>query len=137
MVTTTSDGCSARTSSRERPNSRSSPAPWLSMTTSTAASSSASAARPASSDPSATDRFGALERSQVRGGELAEVVELHLATGTGNDDRAHPLTERRFGQSHHRDVGDVGVLEQHGLDLGAVHVLAAADDHVLDAVDHV
>ena len=42
-----------------------------------------------------------------------------------------------MGHADHRDVEHRRVLEQRGLDLGAVHVLAAADDHVLDAVDDV
>ena len=36
-----------------------------------------------------------------------------------------------------RDLHHVGVIVEHGFDLGAVHVLAAADDDVLDAVDDV
>ena len=34
-------------------------------------------------------------------------------------------------------VGDVGVLEDGGLDFGAVHVLATTQDHVLGSVDDV
>ena len=37
----------------------------------------------------------------------------------------------------HRAVRDVGVLEERGLDLDGVDVLAAADDDVLRAVDDV
>ena len=81
----------------------------------------------------------------------------HTLTGTLNDaSRSRTCTWRSFSvaeapvaQQHdgrdllaqhlvrdaeHGAVGDGGVLEQRGLDLGAVDVLAAADDHVLGAV---
>ena len=38
------------------------------------------------------------------------------------------------GHSDHGDLGDGGVVEQHGLDLGRVDVLSAGDDHVGDPV---
>ena len=47
------------------------------------------------------------------------------------------LAHRRVGQADHRAVRDVGVLEDRRFDDHRVDVLAAADDHVLRAVDDV
>src|SRR6266851_8946496 len=47
---------------------------------------------------------------------------------------------RRFspllvGHAHHRHLEDLGMQHQHALDLGGIDVLAAADDHVVLAID--
>ena len=55
--------------------------------------------------------------------------------GASVHDRADLLAQHLVGDADDRGVGDGGMLEQRGLDLDAVHVLAAADDHVLGAVD--
>ena len=39
--------------------------------------------------------------------------------------------QRLVGHADHRHLGDVGVLQEHVLDLGGEQVLAAADDHLL------
>ena len=46
----------------------------------------------------------------------------------------HLLAEPLVGHAEHGRLVHVGVLVDGGLDLGAVHVLAAAQDHVLDPV---
>ena len=84
------------------------------------------------------ERLGALEpgqpcRSRTRGGRRGRTS----APGSGHDDGAHPLAHRPFVEPDDRDLGDGRVLVQHGFDLDAVHVLAAADDDVLHPVDDV
>ena len=51
--------------------------------------------------------------------------------------RRHRFAVARVGHPDDRGFGDGGVLVERGLDLGGVHVLAAADDDVLQAVDDV
>src|SRR5581483_6487482 len=58
-------------------------------------------------------------------------------TGPELDDRTDLLAEHRMGDADHRRFGDGRVLEEHALDLDAVDVLAAADEHVLGPVDDV
>ena len=53
------------------------------------------------------------------------------ASGAGTTKTHHPLAEVRVGSADRGDVGDLGAPPQHGLDLGRVHVLAAADDQVV------
>ena len=60
---------------------------------------------------------------------------MAVAPGLSCDDRADLLAEHVVRDADHRGVDDRRVLEQRGLDLDAVHVLAAADDHVLGPVD--
>ena len=57
----------------------------------------------------------------------------------GRSTMTAPTSSPRVGIGHadHRAVGHGGVLEERGLDLHRVDVLAAADDHVLGAVDDV
>src|SRR3954447_5801116 len=66
-----------------------------------------------------------------RGHRLA--VQRGAAAG---DDAGHQLLAvAGVGHAHDLDVGDVRVRHQELLDLARVDVLAAADDHVLDAPD--
>ena len=52
-------------------------------------------------------------------------------------DRLHPFAELGVRHAdHHGGLVDLGVIGQAVLDLDAVDVLAAAQDHVLGAVDH-
>src|SRR6185312_10548366 len=57
--------------------------------------------------------------------------------GAGLDDHlgVDHLAEVFVGNAEHRDLEDVGMLEDGILDFGRVDVLAARDDHVLGAVD--
>ena len=59
------------------------------------------------------------------------------APALADDDGGDLLAEAVVRQAEDRDVGDVRVLEDRRLDLGAVDVLAAAQHHVLDPVDDV
>ena len=68
-------------------------------------------------------------RAHVLDGGGRAVPELHH--------RLHLLAELAVGHADDGGVDDVGMLEQDLLDLDAVHVLAAADDHVLGPVDEV
>ena len=52
-----------------------------------------------------------------------------------HDDGVHPLAPVLVGHADDRAGRHGGVLGERVLDLGRVHVLAAGDDHVLDAVD--
>ena len=60
-----------------------------------------------------------------------------MRAGRELHDRADLLAEHVVRDADDGGVGDRRVLEQRGLDLDAVHVLAAADDHVLGPVDDV
>ena len=66
-----------------------------------------------------------------------QLVGRHLGPGAQDDDGAHLLAERGVGHADDGAVGHGGVLEEGGLDLDRVHVLAAPDDHVLGPVDDV
>ena len=57
----------------------------------------------------------------------------------GRSTMTAPTSSPRIGIGHpdHGAVGHGGVLEEGGLDLHRVHVLAAPDDHVLGPVDDV
>ena len=76
-------------------------------------------------------------------GEVHAAVRLDLGIGrriggvAGDDHRQRGLTPCRVRHADERDLGDLGVRGQDVLHLGAVDVLAARDDHVLLAVDHV
>ena len=50
------------------------------------------------------------------------------------DDRLHRLAPALVGHADDRGLGDRGMREEHVLDDAGIHVLAAGDDHVLDAV---
>ena len=62
-----------------------------------------------------------------------------MVVGPGAElhDRLDLLAELPVRHADDRDVEHVGMLDEHVLDLDAVHVLAAADDHVLGPVDEV
>src|SRR5690606_28078365 len=66
--------------------------------------------------------------------ELAQLVEGERGAGDGDDDGAADLAPPLVGHADDTDVGDGGVLEDGGLHLGGVHVLAAGDVHVLHPV---
>ena len=86
-----------------------------------------------SADASST-RFGTLKpasdsaqwRRSSSGARVGAVLE--------DDDRGHRLLPLRVLAADHGGVGDLGVAQQDLLDFGRDDVLAAADDHVVDAV---
>ena len=55
--------------------------------------------------------------------------------GAQHDDGGHLLAEALVGDAEHDGFGDRVVVVDRGLHLAAVHVLAAAEHHVLGAVD--
>src|SRR4051812_36481881 len=66
--------------------------------------------------------------------------ELVLGGGVAgllDDDRLDLLAVRLVRDADDRDHGDGRVLHEHLLELAGVHVEAAADDHVLGAIDDV
>ena len=67
----------------------------------------------------------------------AELVGGDAGTRHQRDHGADLLAEDVVRHADDRGVDDIRVLEQHGLDLGAVDVLAAADHDVLGAVEDV
>ncbi len=67
--------------------------------------------------------------------ELADLVLGRLLPGVQLDPRADRLPVLRVGHADHLHVGDLRVREEELLDLPRVHVLAAADDHVLQPAD--
>ncbi len=71
------------------------------------------------------------------GAEREQLVDRELATGTHHHECADVLAEHLVRYSDDRGLLDVGVLEQHRLDIGRVDVVAAADDQVLLAADEV
>src|SRR5262245_49867850 len=83
------------------------------------------------------DHRGDLEHSQPFGHVLAHRLGVEVAPFPQPDDGSDLFAERWMGDADHGGVGDVGVLEQRRLHFGGVDVLAAADHHVLQAVDDV
>src|SRR5829696_7900146 len=67
--------------------------------------------------------------------EVAHVVLTRVRALLEHDRRADLLAHLLVGHRHDRGLGDGGVLVEHLLDLARVDVVAAADDHVLLAVD--
>jgi len=64
-----------------------------------------------------------------------ELDRIGSRTGPRDDERDDGLARARVRFADHRDVGDVGVLREHLLDLTRVHVEPGDDDHVLGALD--
>src|SRR5689334_2633040 len=76
-----------------------------------------------------------LERGEPWAQPGAELIgPSHGALGEYQPGRAG-LAPPLVGHADDRGLGHVGMLVEHVLDLGGVHVLAAADVHVLDPVD--
>src|SRR3984893_3980400 len=83
------------------------------------------------------DVLGHLEVGETFRAVGAEVLDRGGRTGLQLHDRLDLLAEHLVRDPDDGGVDDVGMLEQHLLDLDAVHVLAAPDDHVLRPVDEV
>ena len=76
-----------------------------------------------------------LELGDPLGEELGERLLGELGTGTQHDRGRDRFAQPLVGHAEHGGFGDVGVLVDRRFDLGAVDVLAAAQHHVLGAVD--
>ncbi len=67
---------------------------------------------------------------------VAQVGELRRVRRVGRDgEDAADLAEHRIREPDHGDLGDRRVLGQHRLHLGGVHVVPAADVHLLEPAD--
>ena len=73
----------------------------------------------------------------ARAQELDDLGGARLRAGLEHHAGLHRLAPLRVGHADHRAVGDRRVLHQRVLDLGRIDVLAARQDHVLDAVMYV
>ena len=62
-------------------------------------------------------------------------VGVGSGTGLGHDESHDGLAGAWIGLAHHRDLGDLGVLEQRLFDLGRIDVEAGHDHEVLGPVD--
>ena len=80
---------------------------------------------------------GHVERGQPLADESGQLVGAHVLTGPQHHDGPDLLAEDRVGHADDGAVGHGRVLEEGGLHLDAVDVLAAPDDHVLGPVDDV
>src|SRR4029079_7186385 len=69
--------------------------------------------------------------------EVADRVLVERVAAAGDDPGAHLLAVFRIGDAEDLRVLDAGMAQQVLLDLARVDVLAAADQHVLDAADDV
>ena len=81
-----------------------------------------------------TGTLNAASRSATWACSSASVTSM---PGSDVHDRADLLAQHLVGDADDRGVVHRRVLVERGLDLDAVHVLAAADDHVLGPVDDV
>src|SRR4029077_16310810 len=73
---------------------------------------------------------------------LATAVFQHVlgrepGAALGHDDGMHPLAPALVGHADHRDFGHALHQRDRILDLGRIDVLAARDDHVLEAIDDI
>src|SRR4051794_21738423 len=55
---------------------------------------------------------------------------VHGRPRTAHHERAHALPEVVVGNAHDGDLAQIGMVLEHALDLGGIHVDAAGDDHV-------
>jgi len=76
-----------------------------------------------------------LEVGEHAAGEPHQLGRAGRRAGKRNDG-GRDLTAKRFvGHAEHCDLGDGGVRREGILDLGAVHVLPAAVDHIVSPVE--
>ena len=80
------------------------------------------------------DRLRRLEAGDAFAGEVDDVGGGRLLAGLHHHDRLDRFAPFVVGDADHRDFGDIGVVADRALDFGGIDVLAAGDDHVLDAV---
>src|ERR1700681_2230640 len=74
--------------------------------------------------------LGDLEAGERLAREAAYRVGVERGAGVQHDERLHLMAEQLMGHADHRDLGDLGVLQESVLDLGGIDVLAAPDDEV-------
>src|ERR1019366_5021435 len=74
---------------------------------------------------------------QRAGTVLSELVSRRRRPGREHDHGGHVLAQHWVRDSHHGGLDDVGMLEQHGLDVAGVDVVATPDDDVLLPPDDV
>src|SRR6185503_20075427 len=79
------------------------------------------------------DRLRRLESGNTLAGKIDDVGGGRLLAGLHHHDRLHGLAPFVVGDADHGGFRDVRVIADRALDLGGVDVLAAGDDHVLDA----
>src|SRR3954451_7608102 len=80
------------------------------------------------------DGLRALERRELAAAPGEQLLDFDRRAGPRDDHGLGHLAPALVGNADHRNVLDLRVLGQDTLDLGRIDVLAAADDHVLDAV---
>ena len=81
------------------------------------------------------DLAGVLVRGQLLLGVGHDLLRRDRLAGLEADHGHDLLAQPAVGLADHRGLGHRGVGEEHLLDLAGVHVEAAADDHVLLAID--
>src|SRR5262249_17037057 len=67
--------------------------------------------------------------------EIDDLLNSRILAGMQHDTGSRRLAPLIVGHAHHRHLEDLGMLCEHALDLGRIDVLAAADDHVVLAID--
>src|SRR5205823_2689852 len=78
-----------------------------------------------------------LGSAELRASERAQLLDRRgPRAGAGYDERHHDLAPFVVGNTDHAYVVDVGMMPEHGLDLGGTHVDAAGDDQILQPVDY-
>src|SRR5580692_4033970 len=80
------------------------------------------------------DRLRRLEARDALAGEADDIRRRRLLAGLHHHDGLDRLAPFVVGHADHGDFGDIGVIADRAFDLGGIDVLAARDDHVLDAV---
>ena len=89
-----------------------------------------------SGSPRTLTNWGTLKSASCsRAARHARPATSNWCAGRRHDHRADLLAHHRVGHADDRDLADAGRAGERVLDLDAVHVLAAAVDHVLLAVD--
>ncbi len=71
----------------------------------------------------------------IRARHQSTISGAESLTGSGHHERHPDLTEALVGDSDHRHLPDVGVVQHEVLDLGGIGVEAAHDEHVLHPPD--
>src|SRR6185369_8775356 len=80
------------------------------------------------------DRLRRLEAGDALAGEVDDISGGRLLAGLHHHDRLDRFTPFVVGDADHGGFGHVRVIADRAFDLGRIDVLAAGDDHVLDAV---
>ena len=78
--------------------------------------------------------FGVLKPAMRCAREADDIGRRRFLSRLHHHDRFHRFAPLLVGHADHGDFGDVGMVADRALDLGGIDVLAAGDDHVLDAV---